>query len=102
MDTTMDAKPSWVQRLLKRTAVGVIGAVTLFLGFGLIACVWRFLDLYERSVMAASVHAKIEMERHQVWMQQVQAARATTTKEGLLQDLDHQASQVPSDVSLPS
>jgi hypothetical protein len=42
----------------------------VFIVISVISVCWRFLDLYEASVRAESVHARIALERHQLWMEQ--------------------------------
>lgn len=84
---------------------------TFVFGFvlGLIAIAWRFLDLYETSVKATAVHARIEMERHQIWMEEVKQRRQQlgqplseeATKDLLKKQINELPATTPSPASVP-
>lgn len=68
--------------------------VTL-LAVAVIACVWRFLDLYERNTQAAAVHARIAMERHEAWKAALQAQRNAMTPAEIQREAGKQVQSVP-------
>lgn len=59
--------------VLKGSLVMVLIA---FVAMAAIGILWRFLDLYETSVKAQTVHARIAMERHQLWMESIKGMNA--------------------------
>lgn len=71
------------------------GTLFLFLFASAIGIAFRGLTLYEQSVQAQTVMAKIALERHQLWMAEFKAQRPGLTPDQVKAKIDADAAAVP-------